>query len=190
MHCSRNLNTWFNMTSLSSTQHDVFFMKQALEQAEIALSRAEFPVGCVLVSGDEVIAKGRRHNSEGDLSNEIDHAEVVTLRSLLVEKPTIDCASITAYSTMEPCLMCYSTMLLSGIRRFVWAYEDVMGGGTALPLSQVAPLYANMEVVLIPSVLREQSLTLFYKFFEQYSYWQNSLLEEYTKKQYEALNLL
>ncbi len=158
-------------------------MEEALVEARQALAVGEFPVGCVLVSGDTVIGRGHRCNSEGALSNEIDHAEVVTLRRLLADQPGIDCNPVTAYSTMEPCLMCYTTMLLSGIRRFVWAYEDIMGGGTSLSLEQLFPLYRDMQVTLVPDVLRQDSLELFGLFFQKYSYWQGSLLEQYTLEQ-------
>jgi tRNA(adenine34) deaminase len=43
--------------------------------------------------------------------------------------PDIDRSTVTMYCTMEPCLMCFSAILLSGIGRIVYAYEDVMGGG-------------------------------------------------------------
>ena len=162
---------------------DEQFMAEALTKAKQALSKGEFPVGCVLVADGSVVAAGQRSNSEGAFSNELDHAECTTLRSLLREKPEIDCGQITAYSTLEPCLMCYSTMLLSGIRHFVWAYEDVMGGGTSLALSNMAPLYAEMKVELVPGVLRLESLRLFQDFFRQYSYWQDSFLERYTLEQ-------
>lgn len=146
-------------------------------------------MGCVLVRENEIIRSGRRRNSEGAGSNEIDHAEMVTLRALLAEQPRseLNCRDFTVYSTMEPCLMCYTTLLLSGVRRFVWAYEDVMGGGTNLPLQQLAPLYRNMQaqVELVPNILRRESLCLFGQFFRQYSYWQDSLLAEYTLAEYQ-----
>lgn len=164
-------------------------MRQALDQARLALEAGEFPVGCVLVRENEIIQSGRRHNSEGTASNEIDHAEMLTLRALLAEHPELDCQGITVYSTMEPCLMCYTTLLLSGVRHFVWAYEDVMGGGTSLPLDQLTPLYKGMqkELELIPAVLRDQSLRLFGQFFQNYSYWHDSLIAEYTLAQYQDL---
>ncbi|MBU4034027.1 MAG: nucleoside deaminase, partial [Proteobacteria bacterium] len=91
------------------------------------------------------------------------------------------------YSTMEPCLMCYSTMLLNGIRTFVYAYEDAMGGGTSLQLAHLAPLYQGMEteVRILPNILRQESLTLFKTFFTspENNYWQDSLLAEYTLAQ-------
>ena len=80
-------------------------------------------------------------------------------------------------------MMCYTTMLLSGIRSFVWAYEDVMGGGANLPLYMLNTLYAQMRVHLFDRVLRAESLRLFQQFFETGSYWQDSLLARYTMAQ-------
>ena len=167
-----------------SLQIDKQFMHQALDEARLALAAGEFPVGCVLVLDGQTVERGHRLNSEGALANEVDHAEVVTLRRLLADQPGIDCSRITAYSTMEPCLMCYATMLLSGIRRFVWAYEDIMGGGTSLPLQELSPLYKDMEVELVSGVLRRESLTLFGRFFQNYSYWQGSRLADFTLNQW------
>lgn len=180
-----------NESMRTTAENDEKFMRQALHEARQALDAGEFPVGCVLVQESEIIGRGRRQNSEGACTNEIDHAEMVALRSLLAEqpRPKLNCRDITVYSTMEPCLMCYSTLLLSGVRRFVWAYEDVMGGGTNLPLDQLAPLYQDMqlEIDLVSDILRKESLTLFADFFKGYSYHQDSLLAEYTLAQYQSL---
>lgn len=165
-----------------SNEHEQY-MALALVEAQLALRDGEFPVGCVMVAEGRVVAKGRRHNSGEARRNEIDHAEVLTLRRLIAEQPGLDLGKVTVYSTMEPCLMCYATMLLSGIRTFVWAYEDVMGGGGNLPLSLLSPLYAEMRVHLFDRVLRTESLRLFQQFFQSGSYWQDSLLARYTLEQ-------
>lgn len=158
-------------------------MRLALAEAAAALRAGEFPVGCVLAEGGRVLASGQRHNSAGANANELDHAEILALRTLLHDHPGADCRGITVYSTMEPCLMCFATLLLSGIRRFVWAYEDVMGGGTGLPLQQLPELYAGMQVALVPGVLRRESLVLFQEFFRCHDYWRNSPLASYTLAQ-------
>ncbi|MDG4474820.1 nucleoside deaminase [Thiovibrio frasassiensis] len=167
--------------------HHETFMRLALQQAKQALANNEFPVGAVIVSDSEPVAAGRRENSQSDRANELDHAEIVALRDLLARRPDIDRQSLTVYSTMEPCLMCYSTMLLNGIRTFVYAYEDAMGGGTGLQLTHLAPLYQAMmpEVHILPHVLRQESLTLFKTFFSSpaNNYWHESLLAEYTLAQ-------
>lgn len=169
-----------------SSEHEQL-MDLALDEARAALAAGEFPVGCVMVAGGQVVAKGRRQNSLEGCRNEIDHAEILTLRQLLAERPELDLTTVTVYSTLEPCLMCYSTMLLSGIRSFVWAYEDVMGGGANLPLYMLNTLYAQMKVTLVDRVRREESLHLFQQFFRSGSYWQDSLLARYTMAQNQEL---
>ncbi|HIJ91549.1 MAG: nucleoside deaminase [Desulfobulbaceae bacterium] len=167
-------------------QHETY-MRLALQQAQQALADNEFPVGAVIVAGNEPLAFGKRENSRNETANELDHAEIVALRDLLGRRPDIDRQALTVYSTMEPCLMCYTTMLLNGIRNFVYAYEDAMGGGTNLPLMHLAPLYQTMEpeVRILPHILRRESLDLFKAFFtnQENNYWQGSLLAEYTLTQ-------
>ena len=90
------------------------YMKEALQEARAALAAGDFPVGCVMVYGGEIICRGRRINSIPPAENELDHAEIVALRKIFAQHPEIDRAGITVYSTMEPCLMCYVTLLLNG----------------------------------------------------------------------------
>ncbi len=159
----------------------------ALQHAAEALQRGQFPVGAVIVHRDEVLATGKRDHTlqqQGQV-NEIDHAEIIALRNLLAQDREIPSEEIFVYSTMEPCLMCYATMILNGIRNIVYAYEDVMGGGTNLPLTELNPLYAEMKIEIVPHVLRHQSLDLFKQFFTnpENLYWKDSLLESYTLSQ-------
>lgn len=167
------------------TEQDRHFMTAALTEAEQALASGEFPVGCVLVYEGAIVARGRRVNSQGAATNELDHAEIVALRELFATHPELDRSRITAYSTMEPCLMCFATLLLNNIHTIVYGYEDVMGGGTNLPLGQLPPLYQAMQPAITPHVLRQESAALFKKFFADHrqAYWQGSLLADYTLRQ-------
>lgn len=164
-------------------------MLLALEAAEKALHQNEFPVGCIIAVDGEVVAQGHRtHSRFFDLqqsANEMDHAEIMALRSLLAERPDVDRTRTTVYSTMEPCLMCFSTLILNNIHNIVYAYEDVMGGGTNLPLNRLAPLYRQKQITIVPHVLRQQSLALFQQFFADplNNYWKGSLLAQYTLEQ-------
>ncbi len=164
-------------------EHEIF-MQEALRQAAEALAAGDFPVGCVIESGGTIISSGRRSNSCGRI-NEVDHAEITALRRLLAGDTSVPMDQVTVYSTMEPCLMCFSTLLVNGVRRFVYSYEDVMGGGTNLPLSLLSPLYRELQPSIVGSVLRHQSLLLFKDFFSspRCMYLKDTMLATYTLQQ-------
>lgn len=157
------------------------YMDIALKMAENALVVGDFPVGCVIVHKGNVVATGKRENSAID-SNELDHAEIMAIRNMKTAYPEIHPEEVIIYSTMEPCLMCYATLVVNGIRNIVYGYEDVMGGGTNLELSRLAPLYSAITMNIIPHIRRKKCLDLFQQFFrnENSSYLRDSLLARYT----------
>lgn len=163
------------------------FMKMALAEARQAFDAGQFPVGCVIVQDDEVIASGARAGTSGELPffSEIDHAEIRALKALESRQGAFRPEDAVLFCTMEPCLMCYAAILLSGIRTIVYAYEDAMGGGTNVPLNTLNPLYREARIRIVPHVLRQKSLDLFYDFFNKEAnlYWKGSFLEAYTLEQ-------
>ncbi len=169
----------------ASEANDHHLMGIALKEARKALARGEFPVGCVLAYGDRVIARGRRKGTTDGGGNELDHAEMVALRRIVKMKQAPEAAAITAYCTMEPCLMCFSALMLHGIGAIVYAYEDAMGGGTACPRARLNPLYRDSRIMIRGGIRRGESLALFKAFFSDPAnrYWRASHLSEYTLKQ-------
>lgn len=162
-----------------------YFMKKALNQAKTALSAGEFPVGCVVVHEDRILTTGARKGTAGNIPNEIDHAEMIALKRLADMEIQRDNQRIALFTTLEPCLMCLGALILSGISEIVYAYEDVMGGGLSCDLKNLMPLYKNSRISVVPNILRKESIELFQAFFNnsENSYWQGSLLAEYTLKQ-------
>lgn len=160
-------------------------MGKALEQAEKALSRDEFPVGCVLVHDERIIATGARAGTAKSATNEVDHAEMIALRRLNESATAINPGAITVYCTLEPCLMCYGAILIAGIRHIVYAYEDAMGGGTQCDLKLLPPLYREAMVSIVPHVCRNESLRLFKAFFDNpdNTYLADTYLAVYTRDQ-------
>ena len=165
-------------------------MEIALKQAKTAFAKGEFPVGCVIVQGKEVIATGARQGTAlgKPFFSEIDHAEIRALKFLEVGTREFRPKESVLFCTMEPCLMCFAAIILAGIKKIVYAFEDPMGGGTGCDLSLMTPLYKEAKVEVISGVLREKSLDLFYDFFNKETnlYWKDSFLEAYTRKQKES----
>ncbi|MDX9818172.1 MAG: nucleoside deaminase [Desulfococcus multivorans] len=162
-----------------------YFMEKALAQARSALDRGEFPVGCVIVHENEIIAVGAREGTAGGGVNETDHAEMVALRRLDALGIQAPRERLTLYCTMEPCLMCFGAILIAGIGAVVWAYEDAMGGGTGCDRSTLPPLYRDRRITIVSGVLRRESLALFQAFFRDpaNAYWSGSFLARYTLAQ-------
>jgi tRNA(adenine34) deaminase len=162
------------------------YMGLALNQAQVAFDTGEFPVGCVIVQDEKVIASGARQGTTQDLPffSEIDHAEIRALKSLEAIESGFNPKKSVLFSTMEPCLMCYGAIILAGIDKIVYSFEDPMGGGTKCDLKTLPLLYKKSRIEVIPGVLREKSLDLFYNFFNKESnlYWKDSYLESYTRK--------
>jgi tRNA(adenine34) deaminase len=161
---------------------DELFMGEALKEAQKALARGDFPVGCVMVYRGRIVARASRRGTAAGGRNELDHAEMVALRQLVHLNAELEPAGVTAFCTMEPCLMCFSALILAGIGEIVFAYEDAMGGGTGCDRSQMKALYRDSPIVVRPHVRRSESLALFQKFFADPAnrYWRDSLLAEYT----------
>ena len=159
-----------------------FFMKKALEEARAALDAGEFPVGCVMVHGNKILVSGSRKGTSGDYPNEVDHAEMVALRRLFRLNPEINLREVSVFSTLEPCLMCFGALMISGIGRLVFAYEDAMGGGTRCDTANMTPLYQSNQMKIIPGILRNESLKLLKIFFSepQNKYLRDSYLATYT----------
>jgi tRNA(adenine34) deaminase len=159
-----------------------YFMKNALEEARAALDTGEFPVGCVMVHGNKILVSGSRKGTSGDYPNEVDHAEMVALRRLFRLNPEINLREVSVFSTLEPCLMCFGALMISGIGRLVFAYEDAMGGGTRCDTANMTPLYQSNQMKIIPGILRNESLKLLKIFFSepQNKYLRDSYLATYT----------
>jgi len=162
------------------------FMKKALVLAKEALSLGEFPAACLLVEAGSIIASGFRAGTVENPFNETDHAEMLALRNMNQRQaPSSPSGGLTAYCTLEPCLMCFGALLISGVKNIVYAYEDAMGGGTRCDLACLPPLYQNMTLTVVPHILRNESLQLFKSYFSnpRNIYLKNTFLSSYTLDQ-------
>lgn len=105
---------------------DEYFMKKALQEAEIAFEKGEIPVGAVIVIDHKVIA--RSHNLTELLNDVTAHAEIQSITAaanFLGGKYLKDC---TLYVTLEPCQMCAGALYWSQISKIVFGARDEQRG--------------------------------------------------------------
>ena len=101
---------------------DEKYMRMALAEARRAYEADEVPIGAVIVSRGQVIARG--HNLPETLTDVTAHAEMQAITSatnMLGGKYLVDC---TLYVTVEPCLMCAGALGWSQISRVVYGAAD------------------------------------------------------------------
>lgn len=101
-------------------------MYQAYQQALLAKSEHEIPVGAVVVCDNRIIAKA--YNQTEKLNDVTAHAEMLALTSAFNyfgAKYLPDC---TLYVTLEPCTMCAGALFWSQIGRVVYGAADIKRG--------------------------------------------------------------
>lgn len=97
-------------------------MKQALVEANKALSKGEVPIGAVIVCENQIIARG--HNLTQTLNDVTAHAEmqaITAAANFLGGKYLLNC---TLYVTLEPCQMCGGALFWSQISKIVYGAKD------------------------------------------------------------------
>ena len=102
------------------------FMRIALEEAQLAATEGEIPVGAVIVKDGAVIAKA--HNRRENDHDPTAHAELLCLREgarILGDWRMKGC---TLYVTLEPCPMCAGAMMMARLGKCYFAARDQRQG--------------------------------------------------------------
>ena len=148
------------LPSIQSTPNDEKFMRLALQEAEKALAANEIPIGCVIVSQNQVI--GRGHNLTETLSDVTAHAEMqaVTAAAQTVGGKYIPDA--TLYVTVEPCPMCAGAIGWAQISRIVYGAPDPKRGYTTY-----APRAFHPKATVTAGVLEDECRELMQNFFKK-----------------------
>jgi len=133
-------------------------MKQALAEARKAMDFGEVPIGAVIVSQNQIIA--RAHNQTQQLNDVTAHAEILAITSASVflgNKYLHDC---TMFVTVEPCNMCAGALQWSQITRIVYGTEDEKRGFMKFGKEMLHP-----KTKLEFGILREECRALLQQFF-------------------------
>ncbi len=146
-------------TNLETIFTDEYFMKKALQEAEIAFEKDEIPVGAVIVVNDTIIA--RTHNLTELLHDVTAHAEMQAITSaanFLGGKYLKGC---TLYVTLEPCQMCAGALYWSQISKIVFGVTDSKRGYKTLG-TQIHP-----KTEVVSGILEKECAELMTSFFQK-----------------------
>lgn len=140
---------------------DNYFMKQALNEANMAFDKEEIPIGAVIVHDFKVIA--RAHNLTETLNDVTAHAEMQAFTAaadFLGGKYLKDC---TLYVTLEPCVMCAGASYWTQLKKVVYGAADERPRQQLLNKSEL--FHPKTEVV--GGVMSDDCKDLLQLFFEE-----------------------
>ena len=136
---------------------DEYFMKKAVQEAEMAFEKGEIPVGALIVIDNKVIA--RSHNLTELLHDVTAHAEMQSITAAanyLGGKYLIGC---TLYVTLEPCQMCAGALYWSQISKIVYGASDENRGFVKMG-TQLHP-----KTTVVSGILANDASELMKRFF-------------------------
>lgn len=145
---------------MSTDDQDIRFMKMALDEAKVAASEGEIPVGVVVVCKGMAIA--RAHNMTETLTDVTAHAEmqaITAAASYLGGKYLDEC---TLYVTLEPCTMCAGAIGWSQLKRLVYGASDPKRGYTIF-----APNALHPKTEVVSGILADECAQIIQDFFKK-----------------------
>ena len=122
------------------------WMSRALDEARLAQTHGDVPVGAVVVRDGEVIATG--HNRREVDQDPTAHAELLAVRAAAAAVGSWRLDGCTLYVTLEPCTMCAGALVLARLPELVFAATDPKAGaaGSVYDLVREPRLNHRMEV--------------------------------------------
>jgi guanine deaminase len=142
-----------------ATMNQEYFMRLAIEEAK----QGDAPYGAVIVNDNQVLATA--HNTVGRDCDPSAHAEINVIRRLTSQLKNFSLEGYSIYTTGEPCPMCASACVWSGLGEIVYgaSIADLIAINQAqinITCEEViAKSFRNIRVT--KGVLREECLNLF-----------------------------
>lgn len=145
-------------------EKDNHYMNLALEQARVAYTLGEVPVGAVIVKDNKIIATA--YNLRESQQNALAHAELLAIEKACKVLQTWRLTECDLYVTLEPCPMCSGAIINSRIRRVVYGAYDKKAG-CCVSLTNLFALPFNHRPTVVGGILELQSQELLKSFFKK-----------------------
>lgn len=122
------------------------FLDIAKDEAKIAMSKGEIPIGAVIVKDGTIISKA--HNLKETLKDVTAHAEILAIRKASEVLGDWRLNGTEMYVTLEPCSMCASAIIQSRISKlYIGTFNKDMGAcGSVINLVNNRKLESFIDV--------------------------------------------
>lgn len=141
------------------------YMREAIRQARKAEALDEVPIGCVIVSGGRIIARG--YNRRNTDRNTLSHAELNAIRKASRKLGDWRLEGCTMYVTLEPCQMCAGALVQSRIDEVVIGCMNPKAGCAGSVMNLLQDDRFNHQVRITRGVLEEECSSMLSEFFRR-----------------------
>lgn len=140
------------------------YMLKAIENAKIAFSNGDVPIGAVIVRDGEIIAEA--FNERESSGRATAHAEILAIERACEKLGRWRLSDCEMYVTLEPCPMCAGAILNARIGKIYYALKESNSGsfGSVLNLNSY-PLLHKVQTEV--GVCESESRELLSEFFKQ-----------------------
>lgn len=145
------------------TSHQ-YYMSIALEEARKAANKGEVPIGAVVVKDEKIIA--RAHNLRETDQSPTAHAEHLAMERAAEALGTWRLEGCTLYVTLEPCVMCAGTIVMSRVDTVVFGAMDPKGGCVGSLMNLVQDSRMNHRATVVSGVLAYSCGEILRQFFK------------------------
>ena len=141
------------------------YMREAIKQAKKAAAIGEVPIGCVIVRGGTILARGyNRRNIEGST---LVHAEIIAIKKASKKLQDWRLEDCELYVTLEPCPMCAGAIVQARIPKVVIGAMNPKAGCAGSILDLLQEKRFNHQVDKVIGVLQEQCSQMMQDFFRE-----------------------
>jgi tRNA(adenine34) deaminase len=147
-------------------EQDEFWMRKAIEAAEIARNLNEVPIGaCLIDARNELLAvAGNRTITASDPTA---HAEILVLREAAAKIGNYRLTETTLYTTIEPCAMCAGALVNARIKRLVFGAHDTRFGAVESVFHLCSSGSLNHQIEIASGVSADECRELMQSFFRE-----------------------
>lgn len=149
---------------MNTIKPDEYFMRCALTQAQKAFAQDEVPIGAVVVSPEGIVI-GKGYNCVEKKQQQVCHAEIIAIGKAAKKMNNWRLNDCTIYSTLEPCAMCMNLIILSRVKKLVFAATSPVYG-YQLDKEGINQLYRRNMLEIVQGVKEEESVLLLKTFFK------------------------
>ena len=142
---------------------DEQYIRNALDLARDAAKRNEVPIGAVVVRDGTIIAAATNRTVRDQ--DPTGHAELLAIREASSKLDRWRLDDCTLYVTLEPCAMCAGAIVLSRLKRVVFAAWDEKAGMAGSVGDILRHPRLNHRPEVRAGVLAEESAQLLGDFF-------------------------